>query len=675
MARLILALLALAAIALAVLRLEAGATGLVTSSHNLQGTPVTVQHLAGAPPGPAVVIAHGFSGSRPLMQAFAVSLARSGYAAVSFDFQGHGRNPTPLAGDVTSEDGATRALLAELQRVIAFARGLPQGDGRIALLGHSMASDIVVRAARADTEIAATIAVSMFTREVTPTAPRNLLIIVGAYERFLGAEALKAVALASGAEAADGVTHGDPATGTGRRAVFADGTEHASVLFSREAMAEAVTWLHASFALEAPPHAEARGPWIALLLAGVVALAWPLAGLLPRLGAGGGHPEAAPRPADNSLSSARGQPDRALAIEAATTPLSPPAALPLPASGNGARSDTRPSAAMSANRGTATGPSGDAPLAADGNAIWSETRPIAAMPANGGTATGPKGDAPLSADGNASESDTRITAAMPNHRGTATGPNGDAPIAAEGNAIRSETRPTAATPDLRGTATGPSGDAACFTPAEALPTGRIWALCLLPAVLTPLILWPLPTHFLPVLVADYLAVHFALYGGLTLAGLWLGGVLRPSRLSGALAVSAGVATLYCIAAIALPIDRYVASFLPIPERWPLIGLLAVGTLLYTLADAWLIERSGARWWWYPLSKLCLLASLAAAIALDLEGLFFLIIIFPIILLFFVLYGLLQRWIWRATGAPEVGGIAVGLAFAWALGVTFPMLAG
>ena len=68
-------------------------------------------------------------------------------------------------------------------------------------------------------------------------------------------------------------------------------------------------------------------------------------------------------------------------------------------------------------------------------------------------------------------------------------------------------------------------------------------------------------------------------------------------------------------------------------------------------------------------------SLAIAVALDLERLFFLIIIIPIIVLFFLVYALFSRWIYRATGQPLIAGIANAVAFAWALGVTFPLLAG
>ena len=94
-----------------------------------------------------IVIAHGFAGSQQLMQPFAVTFARAGYIAVTFDFLGHGRNPRPLGGSITEIDGATRSLAAQTAEVVAFARTL--GDGRVAILGHSMASDIVVRVAQA----------------------------------------------------------------------------------------------------------------------------------------------------------------------------------------------------------------------------------------------------------------------------------------------------------------------------------------------------------------------------------------------------------------------------------------------------------------------------------------------------------------------------------------------
>ncbi|MEM9062605.1 MAG: alpha/beta fold hydrolase [Pseudomonadota bacterium] len=489
------ALLGIGAVVIGLLRLEAPYAGLISAEVELDGTPVSVLAPGGSGAAPAVVIAHGFAGSRQLMEPFAVTLARNGYVAISFDFRGHGRNRLPLAGDVTTEDGATAALLDELRRIIAFARSHPRATGEVAVLGHSMASDIIVRAAVEDPEIAATVAVSMFTREVTPEAPQNLLIIVGEYENFLAAEALKVVEMSARTEVSEAVTYGSFEDGSARRAVLADGTEHVTVLYSQEGLGEAVRWLDHVFDRESPGFVEARGIWFGVLIAGVISLIWAGAKLLPRF----------------SLN------------------------------------------------------------------------------------------------------------------------------------------------------------------APELSNRHFLLLCGVPAIVTPLVLWPLPTGFLPVLVADYLALHFALFGALTFAGLLAFRAVRLGAFTTRLALSVLAASAVAVFAIALPIDAYIASFMPGPDRITLIAVLAVGTLSYTCADEVLTGRPGARWWWYPVSKLSILVSLAIAVALDLESLFFLIIILPVIVLFFILYGLFSRWMSRATQAPMVPGVALGLAFAWALGVTFPLL--
>jgi hypothetical protein len=48
---------------------------------------------------------------------------------------------------------------------------------------------------------------------------------------------------------------------------------------------------------------------------------------------------------------------------------------------------------------------------------------------------------------------------------------------------------------------------------------------------------------------------------------------------------------------------------------------------------------------------------------------------PVIALLFMVFGLWNRWIYGATGHPLVGGFALALFFAWAIGVTFPMIGG
>ena len=46
---------------------------------------------------------------------------------------------------------------------------------------------------------------------------------------------------------------------------------------------------------------------------------------------------------------------------------------------------------------------------------------------------------------------------------------------------------------------------------------------------------------------------------------------------------------------------------------------------------------------------------------------------PVILVFFVVFGLISSWIYRQTWHPAVGAVTNALLFAWAIAVTFPVL--
>jgi hypothetical protein len=179
-----------------------------------------------------------------------------------------------------------------------------------------------------------------------------------------------------------------------------------------------------------------------------------------------------------------------------------------------------------------------------------------------------------------------------------------------------------------------------------------------------------PTHFLPILVGDYLAVHFFVYGALT--ALCLASLPLPWTKTRPVLLAAGAMALYGFIAIVWPLDTFVTSFVPSGLRVALVGVMLVGTLAYFVADEWLARGTPGA---YFVSKLAFVLSLAIAIALDFERLFFLIIIVPVILLFFIVYGLFGLWAYRRTGSPFAGAIANAVAFAWAIAVTFPLLAG
>ncbi len=300
------AIVALALVASSLLALHSSRADLRITEHYVDATPVRVFRAAQLSDGdagsPRVLIAHGFAGSQQLMESFAISLARQGYVAITFDYLGHGRHPTPLGGDVTKIEGSTQQLLTQTAAIAEFSLSLPDHDGRagdgqatddairdqrLALLGHSMASDVVVRYATQDERVDAAVAVSMFSPAVTATAPGNLLIIDGAWESFLVQEGERVLALATAPQVPRaGVTYGSLANGSARRLDVAPGVEHVSVLYSPHAHRAAARWLAELWQTPVPEDTGAidqRGGDIIRLFLGMILLTWPLTAFLPRV--------------------------------------------------------------------------------------------------------------------------------------------------------------------------------------------------------------------------------------------------------------------------------------------------------------------------------------------------------------------------------------------------------
>lgn len=504
-------------IAVCVLQLRSDTAGIVRSSTKVGDTPVTVYRSTSEEAAPVVVIAHGFAGSRSLMEPLALAVAGRGYVVATFDFLGHGRHPRPLSGDLMSQEGTPALLVEQTREVVDAATEFPGVDGRVAVAGHSMATDILVRYAQSDARVAATVGISMYAPTVDSVSPRNLLAVVGALEGRLVAEARRVVAMVADIDSAEVepfVAYGRAADGAVRRFAPAPRVEHIGVLYSATTLDETVAWLDRAFERgrvdPVAGRAHGRGLWILALMIGVFLLARPLSARLPRV------------------------------------------------------FDT----------------------------------------------------------------------------------------------------PRGASADWR----------------------RIGIVAGLPAVVTPLILRPIPTSFLPVVVGDYLAVHFLLFGVLG-AGLlwWTGGRPDVATLLGRAGLRGGrgrrvlagssLMIAFFLLLVAWPLDRFFTSFVPIPERLPLLGAVLIGTIPYFVADEWLTRGADARRGAYATTKLLFLLSLGVAVALDFEGLFFLILIVPVILAFFFVHGLFSRWVYRATGSPVVAGLGNAVAFAWALAVTFPLYAG
>lgn len=476
---------ALVALIAGIALLERARAGLEIRHDTVGTTPVTVTQLPDAA-GPVVVIVHGFAGSRQMMSAWSESVARAGYVAVALDLEGHGRNPVPMSGDVTSLEGTTRILLEEIARVSDWAVALPGVDGRVALVGHSMSSDLVVRAGLADARVEVVVAISMFSGAVTATEPANLLVVNGAWEGALRAEAQRVMAELN---ASEGETVGTPGDSFARRAVAVPFAEHVSILFAPTGLQEAVDWLDASFGRDGGTGVPVLGWGIVLMLAGAVMLAQPLSRALP------------------------------------------------------------------------------------------------------------EGEAP-----------------------------------------------------------------------EELPKRVFWVLAVVPALIVPPVAVMIEVGALPVLVADYLAVHLGLYGLIVLGGAFVAGWRPEARgwIWGIFLAAFG------LAAFGMLMDRYVASFVPHAGRVVIIAAMVPGAVLAMWADAVLTRATAAPLWQRIVVRGAFLSSLGLAVALDFERLFFLVLIFPVILLFYGTFGMMGRWVGRQTGSALAVGLGLGLLLGWALGVSFPM---
>ncbi len=476
---------AVVALVMGAVLLERARAGLEVRDDVVGTTPVTVTQMPGTD-GPVVVIVHGFAGSRQMMSAWSLAFARAGYIAVAMDLEGHGRNPVPMSGDGTDLMGTTRILLEEIERIVDWSVGLPGVDGRVVLVGHSMSSDLVVRAGIADDRVESVVGISVFSEAVTDEEPANLLVINGAWEGALRAEAVRVMAELG---AVEGETVGTPGEGYARRAVAVPMAEHVGILFAPSGLREAVAWVDESFGRVGGSRVPVLGWGIVLMLAGAVMLAAPLARVLPE----GGAP-------------------------------------------------------------------------------------------------------------------------------------------------------------------------------EALPRRVFWVLALAPALVVPPFAVMIEVGALPVLVADYLAVHLGLYGLVVLGGALVAG-WRPEARGWVWGV---VLAAFGIGVFGLLMDRYVASFVPHAGRVVIIAAIVPGAILAMWADAVLTRATVASLWQRIVVRGAFLGSLGFAVVLDFERLFFLVLIFPVILLFYGTFGMMGRWVGRRTGSVLAVGLGLGVLLGWALGVSFPM---
>ncbi|MGB9375466.1 MAG: alpha/beta fold hydrolase, partial [Jiangellales bacterium] len=141
--------------------------GLVRERALVDAIPVEVVRPAGEGPFPAVVVAHGFSGSSRLMDGIGIALARAGWVAAMPDLSGHGGNLAGLDSAVLAD---------EVLAVADWLAGRPDVTDR-ALLGHSMGAGASLDYATRDSGIDAVVLISGGWRLDGPYRPPNALFL------------------------------------------------------------------------------------------------------------------------------------------------------------------------------------------------------------------------------------------------------------------------------------------------------------------------------------------------------------------------------------------------------------------------------------------------------------------------------------------------------------------
>jgi membrane associated rhomboid family serine protease len=66
-------------------------------------------------------------------------------------------------------------------------------------------------------------------------------------------------------------------------------------------------------------------------------------------------------------------------------------------------------------------------------------------------------------------------------------------------------------------------------------------------------------------------------------------------------------------------------------------------------------------------------SLGIAVALNPNRLFFLVIIVPVVIVLFTVYGVVSGWVYSKTNDPRVGALGAAFGLAYAIAVTFPII--
>jgi pimeloyl-ACP methyl ester carboxylesterase len=247
---------------------------------------------------PAMIVAHGFSGCKELMQFIGAEIGRRGVRTLLFDFSGHGASPVPFLPPTNVDfSQVVNRNVGQIERIYSYIRDkMPEAP--VGVLGHSMGSGAITFFAAKHPELKATIPVSpVGDLPVDKTMPRNLLALVGQRDIPISiSSAWQLLRQANGNEnAPTETTLGDFAKGTARRMKVLKGLDHISILYAPATVKEITDWIDRCFGTEGPAQIRTaeRLRWTGVGLVAAFSALFPYARLLTgALGVAGKNPKA-----------------------------------------------------------------------------------------------------------------------------------------------------------------------------------------------------------------------------------------------------------------------------------------------------------------------------------------------------------------------------------------------
>ncbi|MFH1136643.1 MAG: alpha/beta hydrolase [Pseudomonadota bacterium] len=202
-------------------------------------------------PAPGVVYIHGYQNNRETGDPYAIELARRGFVVLNIDAVGRGNSGAPGPPGEPDFDPTYGGKSA-----FQYLLNLPYVDpGRAGMMGHSLGAEMAYKTALMDPRVKALVLTGFaFNAGASADSPRNMLMIIGKWDEYrqrmtgvadierdwMTSDIVRQVIPTPNPDL--GRTYGDFSRGTARRVVV-PGAIHIQVSHSREAVAEATSWM------------------------------------------------------------------------------------------------------------------------------------------------------------------------------------------------------------------------------------------------------------------------------------------------------------------------------------------------------------------------------------------------------------------------------------------------